>query len=63
MGSIAALLVATYISLTASYTCSAVTLSFNSILARASDKRIKLSNCRGVAVIVFLETPCFLIST
>ena len=63
IGSIAALLVATYIKRTASATCLASTTLLSSILAKASDNLIKDSNCLGVAVIVFRDIPPFLIST
>lgn len=63
IGSIAALLVATYMSLTASVTCSSRTLVFNSILARASDSLMRDSNYRGVAVMVFLDIPYLRMST
>lgn len=63
IGSIAARLVATYINLTASFTCSSVTTSLSSIFAKASDNLMSDSNYLGVAVMVFLDIPYFLIST
>ena len=57
VGSVAAYLVATLISLTASLTSSFVTVSYNFILAKASDNLIMDSNYLGVDEMTFLDNP------
>eukprot|EP00968_Pinguiococcus_pyrenoidosus_P018131 scaffold1858_cov261-Pinguiococcus_pyrenoidosus.AAC.3 len=57
LGSVAAVCVATRISLVASMTSDSSTSSLRRIRAIASDNLIRLSSCRGVAVMVFVLRP------
>ncbi len=57
LGSVADLRVALSISVTASSTSSSVTSCERRIFAKASLSLIRDSNCRGVAVMVFLLIP------